>query len=182
MSTVYVRALGADFDQLAPELRLLHAHHGRFDGQITVITSRFALLRLVARAFGLPPATGETSFTFTTQADGDHDIWIRSVAGRSMTSRFWRIGCQKIGERVGIITAISTLNVTPTGGLDLHVKQIRFLGCPMPGFLVPTIQAHESGQGGTYHFDVLIRLPVINALLVHYTGHLRLQRQSWPRN
>ena len=56
----------------------------------------------------------------------------------------------------------------------MHLKGWRFLGVPMPRVLGPKVTTREWGQGGLYHFDVQVGVPIMGWPLVRYTGHLKV--------
>ncbi len=42
----------------------------------------------------------------------------------------------------------------------------------MPRMLAPKVTTRETGENGRYHFDIRIALPLIDAQLTRYHGHL----------
>ncbi len=174
MTPAYARVLGAQFQDLAPELRALHGTYGTYTGQITVTTGSNALLRGLARLAGFPPAGERMPFTFITRSKGNRDLWQRQIGHTRMSSQLWATSDAALAERIGLATGRSRLQVTPQGGLSQTVTGLRVLGCPLPRVLAPDVTTHEGGADGFYRFDITIRLPLIGALLVRYRGFLKI--------
>lgn len=57
------------------------------------------------------------------------------------------------------------------GGLAMRPAGWAFGPVPLPSRLAPSGVAREWSEGGRFHFDVPIRLPVVG-LVVHYQGVL----------
>jgi hypothetical protein len=57
--------------------------------------------------------------------------------------------------------------------LNMRLTRLTFLGIPCPGWALPAIIAHESGEGDQLHFSVRASVPLIGRV-AGYEGYLVL--------
>jgi hypothetical protein len=57
--------------------------------------------------------------------------------------------------------------------LAMRLVQLDFLGIPCPHWLLPRVEARESGNAGRFHFHVQASLAFVGVVAA-YRGHLEL--------
>jgi Domain of unknown function (DUF4166) len=174
--SLYRRLLGPAFDEMPLALRALHdgTRSTRWQGRADVERGSSPLMRLLATLFGLPPAGPDQPLTLTFDLKGDSEIWTRTFGVKRFRSMQFEQGGH-LHETVGASRLI--MGVTASAqGLQLTMLGTRFLGVPLPRFLVPVVRAVEREQDGRFHFDVEARLPGFGRL-VHYRGWLEPLRE-----
>jgi len=164
--------LGAAFDALPPQVRVLHLHAGtqRLQGEVHVERGESRLSRLCAWATRLPPA-GEGPIAVEITALSGEERWTRHVAGHAMPSRLWThegLLC----ERLGLVTFGFRLQVEDDA-IVWRVARVRVFGLTLPARWFRDVGARESQQEGHYRFDVAAALPLAG-LLVRYRGWLHV--------
>lgn len=129
--------------------------------------------RIAAALFGFPKAGQDVPVTVRFRIADGRETWQPTFAGRTFSSiqsegtgRFDGL----LAERFGPLTFGLAL-VVDDAKLWLVVRRWTFLGLPLPLALSPGSRAHESAEGGRFHFDVEITLPLIG-LIVRYRGWL----------
>ena len=91
------------------------------------------------------------------------------LCGRTYDSRFVvRYGL--LVERISPATNIFRVAVSG-GRLHLDLVEFRMLGLPVPSFLRPRCSAVETGDDGTFTFDVSVSLPGLGPV-IRYLGWL----------
>ena len=144
-----------------------------WQGRCTVDGGETALARLLAWLFQLPAEAVDSSNTVEFEVSGKGETWTRRVGGRTMRSRQFVGPRSKPGaivEQFGMLAFDLDLPIHD-GRVDLVIVAGRCLGFPLPGFLLPRVQAFEHVVGGRFCFDVTIGLPVAGRL-VRYRGWL----------
>jgi hypothetical protein len=183
MICLYRRLLGAQFEILPDAVRALHeiGCAALWVGQADVDRGTTLPARIIAAVFGLPPAGLGQQLTCTFELKGASEIWKRQFGGtpflggtRFRSVQFERDG--RLNETVGPVRLIMALHAD-ADGLRLTMTGARFLGVPLPVWLVPRISTAETERGGRYHFDVEASMPGVGRL-VHYRGWLEPRRQT----
>jgi hypothetical protein len=173
-ASLYRRALGDAYLLLSPAGQALHdAGTSRWTGICSVEGGSTAAARFVARLFRLPSAAKGAPITVDFVAGSDGEQWTRRIGTRAMRSHQYIASGKPSGwiaERFGIFTFDLEVAVA-RGELKLLMRGMRCCGLPLPGALWPRIAAREWEEGGRFHFDVEIALP-LTGRLVHYTGWL----------
>lgn len=175
MSTpLYRRLLGERFEQLPARVRELHDVTDRsiWAGRADVERGRSLPSRIMATLFGLPPAGRDQALRVTFQVVGEREIWSRSFGTAVFRSLQYESG-GLLNERVGPSTFVFALDVS-ADGMALKLKQVRFLGVPLPRFLAPSVFTFESERAGRYRFEVEASLPLLGRI-VRYAGWLEKQ-------
>lgn len=167
---LFPQALGAAWSALAPEIQRFHAGSGRHRGRADIDRGRGLGARVVAAAFGFPPAGRDVPVEVTVNATWDREHWTRSFGGRRFHSRITPAGPLSVYERFGPITFTLDLRVEE-GGLRLLVRSGRIGPLPIPRALLPRADATERAAGGRFHFDIALEAPLIGRI-VHYRGWL----------
>lgn len=177
---LYERTLGSVWLDLPPQLRELHdlGRPRAARGLAEVRRGSGLLARCVAAMVGFPRAGDCIAVTVTLEAINDVERggverWTRNFAGRSFVSeqsagrgRDEGLVCERFGP-----FSVSLALVWDAGRLSMIVRGARFLGLPLPRWLVPTALTHECVESDRFHFDVAISHP-LTGLLVHYRGWL----------
>jgi hypothetical protein len=176
MTPLYRRTLGGAWEDLAPQIRELHAvtRERVFVGRCRVDRGRNPLSVLVARLIGFPSASPDHEVSVTLTVEDDGERWVRRIGGH----RFWSMqragggdGSERlICERFGFICVYFAL-VVEHGTLRYVLRRWTLLGIPLPLALGPRSRASESVESGKFRFDVEIRHP-LTGLIVHYQGLL----------
>ena len=168
---LYRRLLGARFEALPARVRELHdvTATSIWTGRADVERGLSLPSRMMATLFGLPPAGRDQTLRVTFEPVDGKEIWSRAFGNAVFRSvQYERDGL--LNERVGPSTFVFKLDASP-GGVALNLQGVRFLGVPLPRFLVPTVRTLESERGGHYHFEVEASLPVLGRI-VRYVGWL----------
>jgi uncharacterized protein DUF4166 len=135
------------------------------------------LARLVAWLAGFPPEGREVPVTVRFGAERGREHWRRAFGDGARVhrfsslqeegrGRFERLLCERFGPfRFGL-----ALVVDPDR-LRLVLRGWSLFGLPLPLFLAPRIEAHESAPDGCFHFYVAIAHPLMGRI-VRYRGSL----------
>ena len=131
------------------------------------------LARLAAAIIGFPRATADTPVRVEFNAIGEAETWTRTFGNKSFSSgqfagrgRSERLLC----ERFGPLTFAMAL-VPEEGRLRLVLRRWSAFGVPLPMWLGPRSNSHESAEDGRFHFHVEISHP-LTGLIVRYRGWL----------
>lgn len=171
MLPLYARIMGGDFAALPEAVRRVHDVAGALalSGRASVTRGRNPLARLIGWLFRLPPEMTDAPLSVTIRADGDGEVWTRSFGAHRFASRM-RAERGQLVERFGPVSFVMALKPEPDG-LSMHHLGWRLGPLPMPRWLGPRGVASERAEGGRFHFEVPIALPLIGPL-VHYRGWL----------
>ena len=172
--SLYRRVLGADFDVLPETTRRLHRGAPAIlaEGEAMVESVASAPARLLSRWLGMPVRSGKVAVRVVIEQRQGREYWSRSFAGKVMRSEM-REECGLIAERFGPFSIRMRL-LAHGAGLDMRRVDGRFLGLPIPAFLLPQITAEERvDMKGKHLFNVEIGVPLLGRL-VAYRGHLLL--------
>jgi NAD(P)-dependent dehydrogenase (short-subunit alcohol dehydrogenase family) len=167
---LYERVMGYRFALLPGELRAVHDVHrdGSATGEAQVTGAANPFAALVARIVGFPkPGLHRLHVHF--QESGGRETWTRDFSGRRFRSRLSQRGPWLV-ERFGPLRFAFDLP-SDAKGLSMVLQRWWIGPLPLPKFLAPRSAAKEWSEGGRFHFDVPIALPVIGRL-VHYRGWL----------
>jgi hypothetical protein len=169
------RLLGAAYERLSAPLREGHEVNSRLvlAGIADVERGESFLARAIAGLMRMPRSGKGLSVQVTMTRRGETEVWERRFGARSFRSALsLGRGCDEglMLERFGALT-FAMAEVVVDGELHLIQRRWRFLGIPMPRFLMPNGVAREHAAGGRFNFDVEIRLPFIGRI-VTYQGWL----------
>ena len=175
--SVYAQLLGPAFARLPRLVQRVHGAAGvrRVVGRCDIDRGAHPIARCIADLFGMPHPGREVPVAVTFRIDGRREIWQRDFDGEPVVTthelgRGLRAGL--VVERFWPFEFALRIPVRPDG-LALEVAGTRLLGVPMPHWIDPRLQAHESAAGKWFRFDVRITLPLVG-LLIHYRGKLTL--------
>ena len=172
---LFARLIGRTYPDLPRALREGHGVDGRLvlTGRAAVEGAQTAFGRIIARWFGFPGKAEDVPVTVEMIADGDSEIWRRTIGGHRFASRLspCPAGRGRVFERFGPFSF--ELAVSTDGeGLRLEIIAGRLGPLPLPRALLPRSPAREFvDAAGRFRFDVPISLPLVG-LLVHYRGWL----------
>lgn len=168
---LYQRVLGDAFLRLPSMVRCLHSPRGEavWQGRADVVRGSSRLAGLLCSLMRMPAAGRDQPLTITFSVEGDGERWDRRFAGSRLIS-YQRGGNGIILERIGPIA----MELVPMGspeGLGCRLRGLRFVGLPLPMFVVPTATTWEYEEEGRYCFDIEASLAGLG-LLVRYKGWL----------
>jgi hypothetical protein len=170
---LYARVMGERFRALPPAVRHMHEVYGDSgaSGEAVVTGGRTMLAKLVAQLMRFPkPGTYRLHVSFAECCGVER--WTRRFGDQTFSSRLSeRDG--RLVERFGPLRFAFDL-LSCSKGLEMHLRGWSLLGLPLPLLLAPRGVAREWEEGGRFHFDVPIALPLVG-MVVHYTGWLELQ-------
>ncbi|WP_349744081.1 DUF4166 domain-containing protein [Roseateles cavernae] len=173
--SLYQRAMGSDFERLAPALQRFHSLSGdcRLQGMVQTEAPQGWIARILARTLGTPLQTSQGPIRFELRAAPHEECWVRHFPQQSMRSVL-RLEQGRLIERLGLARLDFELTERK-GELRMALCGLRFLGLPCPGWLCPEVLAEERGDGDRLHFHVRARLPGLGQV-VAYQGHLELPK------
>ncbi|MHA7777568.1 DUF4166 domain-containing protein [Roseibium sp. M-1] len=172
---LFQEALGDLFEALPASVQALHTvfDKHRWSGEARVTRGGTTLGNLLCRLIGFPPESEATPVTVTIERRGSKEHWLRDFGGKRFKSVLSLRGAPGTGivqECFGPIAFDIHLRLEG-GTLAYPVGRGRFLGIPLPHWLLPISAATEFNDSGRFNFDVKISLPGLGSL-VHYRGWL----------
>ncbi len=162
---------GVDSGALATEVRSAHRVCGTrlFVGAADIERGNGLMARMIATAFGFPPAGTGVPVEVVKQRTAEGERWERNFAGRRFRSHLSaRAG--RIIERFGPFRFVLGLQVQ-NGALHFPVLSGSLFGLPLPRLLLPRSVSREYALAGRFHFDVALYSP-LGGLVVRYRGTL----------
>jgi hypothetical protein len=159
---LYRKVLGTAYDRLPDPIAALHNvevdREKTVTGRATVERGTGWLSKLMARFAGLPPASDNEPISVTFRHVNGREIWERRYGSHVMRSAL-RAGQGKwrhlLIEQFGPI-AFGFAVTVDRDGLQLTLRRWSIAGMPLPVWLAPRITAAETGEDGTFHFDVTV--------------------------
>lgn len=172
--SVFRQALGAKFDGLPQALRAIHAAGSKrtLRGSVDVQAATGIIGRWLLGFMGLPRHNGLHDLCVHVLPDGRGELWERSFADATFTSRFEAEGalmraCELFGP-----FSLAYQFVPADGEMRWSLTSVRLFGIPLPKALAPKVTAREwEGGNGTYHMKAQVSLPLLGHLL-SYGGNL----------
>ncbi|RZU47515.1 uncharacterized protein DUF4166 [Fluviicoccus keumensis] len=178
--SIYRQLLGADYQRLPPEQARFHALNGRhhFQGEADITCGRHPLARLVALVMGLPRRDARVTLEFDLNVENGVETWERHFGPQKMTSVL-RARNGLLVERLGAMVLHSRLYVEGDC-LRMRVLRARLFGLlPFPLWMMPAVQADETGGDGQVRFTIRVAWAWLG-LLVAYQGFLRVAVDDNP--
>jgi hypothetical protein len=169
---LYAKILDTAWDTLPAEIRAMHATR-QAGGRARVERGTSILARLTAAAFGFPAASEDTPVAVQFDPVAGTEVWTRTFAGKRFASRQYAGTGRWDGllcERFGPLTFAMAV-VVENGRLSLVVRGWNAFGLPLPRWLSPWSEAHETVEDGKFHFHVAIG-HWATGLIVRYRGWL----------
>lgn len=173
--SLYRHILDTAFDDLPKPLQDLHSvtTQRRFQGHAKITRGTNIFAGLVASIFRFPKAAKACPVTVVLTPTDKGELWERYFDGRRMVSlQYPAKGRQAplLSERFGPF--VVNMAVVITGErLYLKTQNWRFLGLPLPKFLLPSGDIFEHDADGRFNFHVDICAPILGRL-VKYEGWL----------
>lgn len=160
------------FQDLPDPVRAGHAVAAplRLAGRSRVTRGTQLWARVLARAFGFPPAGDDVPVTVTMFPQEGGEWWERRFGDKTFWS-FLKVADGKMTERFAPFTFTLGLHVAD-GQLFYPVASGRLGPIRLPKWCLPVSTAREFAKDGRFHFDVALRAPLTGALMVHYQGWL----------
>jgi hypothetical protein len=180
---LYRHILGSAFDGLPQAVRGLHDFdvERAAEGRGAVERGKGWIARRIARTFGFPEASEDTTVRVTFRRDGDREMWRRDFGGAEFFSiqeqghgRSDRLLCERFGP-----CAFALGLVVDDGRLRFVIRRWSILGLPMPLWLAPMCDAYECETDGRFRFFVELRYRFIG-LIVRYQGWLNMMTRPVP--
>lgn len=173
---------GDQFNKLHPALQQLHRIGGRLTGDVKITYGRGiagVLGRRLAKKMNFPnEGLHQLSVNISHDRGGLH--WARSFDGRApVESLFNPVGNINDGywlETTGPLQMRLTVDIIK-GGWFWRCLNVKFLGLPVPQWLLPRTDAYKTIENGKYRFHVAFSLPLMGTL-VSYRGLLVLENPS----
>jgi hypothetical protein len=172
---LYRRLLGSSFGLLPGPLREMHDIGSGLSavGEAEVERGSGFLARLICGVFGLPKEGHGVPVRVSFEPKDGSEIWLRDFAG----SRFATLQSAGTGRAGGLLRerfgpfVFDLALIVAAEHLTLVPCRWSLFGIALPQALGPRCDACESAEGGRFHFDVEIRLPLIGRL-IRYQGRL----------
>jgi predicted DCC family thiol-disulfide oxidoreductase YuxK len=165
--------LGADFDQMPAAVRRMHSIDKTREvrGTSRVIGGKNPLSSLIRAMAALPRPTWRAPIHIRFVKDRDGEEWDRHFG----TSRFHTMMKQEgrylaehlVASPITFVYEVKADNK----GFSLHVRQVRFLGIPLPRLLRPTLAARAREWRGRYQFSTVVSFWFCGRV-ISYFGYL----------
>ena len=171
---LFEAALGrAAYRALPPLVREFHDRTGPaiWTGRADIDGKQSLVPRVVRRLIGLPEPGRNIAVRVAASRAGTQEIWSRTFADRSFSSRLQQ---GEPGHVIEIVGALAfDLALTPGAtGLVFQLARCRLAGISLPRWLAPRAWAREYQDGrARFAFEISLSLPVFG-LLVRYRGWL----------
>ncbi len=180
MKTVTQQWFGEHFNQLHPDLQVLHTHGGTLFGEVEVSYGAglaFLIGKRFGKKLGLPKTAGVTELRVEISHTDDAMIWCRQFSNtpNAMTSLFSPQGMYPFGnwtETIGAITIDLGVEIRH-GEWHWVQRAAKLMGVPIPKLLLPAVTASKFVSDNLYHFNVMLSHRGLGMLL-QYSGALSL--------
>jgi len=172
---IYRKVLGDAFETLPEQVQLLHNSQKarRWSGVATVTRGPGLFAGLFSALFGFPKSAQDIPVTVDFAPKDGGELWTRTF-GKTVFSSLQKEGMGRdkhlITEKFGAVT-VSLAAVITGEKLMLIPRRWSMFGIPLPRFLLPGGNSHETQQDGKFVFDVEMALPFFG-LIVAYKGTL----------
>ncbi|MGI8923487.1 MAG: DUF4166 domain-containing protein [Fimbriimonadales bacterium] len=179
---LYARILGSDWQRLHPAIRRAHSTgHGLCArGRFRIVHGRSRIAGIICHLMPLPRESNEVDTVLEVSTSTAGEMWRRRFGNDVVctTQRFSAAG--QVWERLGRLELLLTVRLQGDGLTYRSIAarfRIGILRIPLPSFLAPKVEAHESpvSVSGT-QAQVSVMFPG-RRLLISYTGRLELGDQ-----
>ena len=177
ITPVFRQVLGGAFDKLAAPLQHLHTVTSEhvWEGEAEIHRGKGFLALLANRLAGFPPSGRNVPVRVSMVRNRNGEMWTRQFGTHRFSSHLRRVEKDDSGiirERFGILD-FSIRLLADENQLEFPVMRARFLGVPLPRFLLPVSNTRETVlPDGSCQFDVAI-YHSFAGLVAHYKGWLR---------
>lgn len=168
---LFAQVLGPAFEQLAPQVRALHAipARQRWSGQGDVLRGSHWLVAPCAWLARLPP-TSSVPVTVEFVVDAAGERWNRQFGAARMASRLWQRG-GRLFEQLGAVRFRFGLR-EQDGQILWRAERVWAFGVlPLPARWFAQVHCREREHQGRYEFLVDVSMPLIGRL-IRYEGWL----------
>lgn len=170
---LFHRAYGDGVTELPAPIVRTHAVYDRLEleGEADTSHGTSTAARLLCRLLRFPPQGQAAPLHITMTRTRDGERWRRTFGEHVFETRF-RPGPMPgtVTEKLGVLSAVSRLDTTPSGVTQVLVG-LHCFALPVPRIFWPKLDVREGAEGSRYTFSMSITLPW-NTLLVHYQGWL----------
>nr|WP_247743410.1 DUF4166 domain-containing protein [Shimia sp. R10_1] len=168
------------WSSLPIEIKELHrvTDVSHFNGEAKISRGRSLPARLTAWFFGFPKAAEACPVTVTKTREAEGELWVRVFGAQRFQSR-----CApapepgRFRERFGAFLFEVDLEVVD-GEVSMPLRRGWVCGVPLPRWTLPKSETREFVAEGRFHFDVSLRMPFGDALIVRYQGYLEPVSQT----
>lgn len=171
MTPLYQRILGPVWAELPAAIREMHDGVSLAAGEADVERGRHPLAWIGAVLMGFPAAGKAKPLRVQFDYDERGETWTREFAEARFSSRQYAGRDHLLCEQFGVMAFAMAL-VLRDGELQLHTRNWRAFGVPLPLWLAPRSRAYESAEDGVFRFFVEISHPLCG-LIVRYNGWLK---------
>lgn len=167
---LYERVMGDRFARLPAQVRAMHEvfRDGGATGEAEVTGASGPIAAFVARVIGFPKP-GRHRLHVHFQERKGCETWTRDFSGQRFRSHLSQRG-RWLVEQFGPFRFAFDLP-SDSHGLTMVMQRWWVGPLPLPKWLAPRSMAREWAEGGRFHFDVPIELPLIGRI-VYYRGWL----------
>ena len=172
---LYMRAMGASWNQLAESVRCLHGTGSivHAQGRLRIEHGRHHGVRFLAAVLRLPrpSAAAHTRLTVLRRANGEH--WQRTFNTRRLDTWQYDADPSDLAERFGLFEF--RFRLAECDGSLVYVQReaafrLRSVRLPIPAWCAPRVEAQEDPVDATrVRVEVRVVLPVVG-LLIAYDG------------
>lgn len=172
---LYRRLLGPAYSELPGPIQEMHEVRAGLTarGFATVERGKGPIVALLSAVFGFPPTGRDVPLTVTFTVTEHREEWNRDFDGKQFYST-QELGAGHRGgllvERFGVFSFAMTALVRDRR-LHLDIAGGRFLGVPLPAFVLPRIEVFEHDADDRFNFHVDLGMPLVGRLVL-YTGWL----------
>jgi hypothetical protein len=163
---LYERLLGASFERLPAPLRRFHARPGGTAEFAMEVTYEPGFLREVLSALlRLPAPSPRAPGKLHVTVDDDREVWERVFPDTKLRTVHWIDG-DRLVEESGPLQFVFDVDANERG-LRFSSIACRFLGCTLPRWLVPRIEAAARADERGWNLLVSIAVPVLGRLATY---------------
>ena len=168
-ATLYRRALGPQFDELAPRIRRFHDATGPVEvhGMLSVTRGASSIGNWLLDRSGFPRSHESLNVSLVIEPSADGETWRRAFGDLIVES--WQYeGHGYLAERFGPLVMYLQPQVL-AGALEVTDVRSTILGIPLPPFLTPRVHAQEIDKDDGIEITVRIASSPLG-LLIEYHG------------
>jgi hypothetical protein len=163
---LYERLLGASFERLPATLRRFHAGPGGTAEFAMEVTYEPGFLRSALSALlRLPAPCARAPGRLVVTVRDDREVWERIFPDTKLRTVHWIDG-DRLVEETGPLQFVFDVDANDRG-LRFSSIACRFLGCTLPRWLVPRIEAAARADERGWNLLVSVAVPVLGRLATY---------------
>lgn len=173
---LYERIVGDAWQSLPEIVRMMHDGAASAEGRARVDRGGSPLALLAGAMMSFPPASIDVPVRVTFEQTSRGEVWRRSFGRHSFHSHQYEGRGRSerlIIERFGVLEFAMAL-VVDGDHVRLVTRRWSAFGVPLPLWLAPRSNVHETAENGVFCFFVEISHPLMG-LIVRYSGWLKPQ-------